>query len=157
MKNQPAENQPRTAAEITAEIIRFFEDNTAIFNDCIEELDRRTGYLGDNRYIDMDELNEMWDFLEPTEILCRADFGYDADTYVVDMNHCRARQPFNPHRNYFKFNAHGHPISTNYKDYSAQLDERVVKTLAENRDKISAIVPGSTLALLFDELEAVEE
>ena len=48
----------RTAEEITREIIEYFKNNEDIFNDCMEELDSYNGYLGDNRYYLMDELEE---------------------------------------------------------------------------------------------------
>lgn len=36
----------------------YFEENEEIFNACIEELDSYNGYLGDDRYYPMDELDE---------------------------------------------------------------------------------------------------
>lgn len=49
----------RTAEEITADIIDFFEANEDIFAEAIEELDSYNGYLGDDRYYAMDELDEF--------------------------------------------------------------------------------------------------
>lgn len=46
----------RTKAEVIDDIIKAFKDDEELFNACIEELDRYNGYLGDNRYYDMDEL-----------------------------------------------------------------------------------------------------
>ena len=37
----------RTTEEVTADIIKYFQDNEDAFNDCIEELDGYSGFLGD--------------------------------------------------------------------------------------------------------------
>ena len=39
-------------------IIDYFNDNEDLFNSCMEELDSYNGYLGDNRYYSMDELDK---------------------------------------------------------------------------------------------------
>ena len=52
------ETTKRTAEEVAAEIIEFFENNEDIYNEAIEELDGY-GYLGDDRYFSMDELDEL--------------------------------------------------------------------------------------------------
>ena len=50
----------RTAEEVTADIIAFFQEHDDIYNGAIEELDSYNGYLGDDRYYSMDELDDLY-------------------------------------------------------------------------------------------------
>ena len=134
-------------------IIDYFKDNDDVFNDCIEELDSYNGYLSDNRYYPMDELNEFYTGTEPTEILCRAFYGYDAETYTTDGNGNREYGQFNPNREYFYYNGYGNLVSADYKDYSALLDRYAVEKMSENRRYIDTIDSDEELTELFDELE----
>ena len=134
-------------------IIDYFKDNEDVFNDCIEELDSYNGYLSDDRYYPMDELNEFYTGTEPTEILCRAFYGYDAETYTTDGNGNREYGQFNPNREYFYYNGYGNLVSADYKDYSAFLDRYAVEEMSENRRDIDAIEENEELTKLFNELE----
>ena len=136
-------------------IIDYFNDNEDIFNSCIEELDNYNGYLGDYRYYSMDELDEFYNGTEPLEILRRAYYGRDDDTYTTDSNGNRTYGEFNPNRDYFYYNGYGNLVSTNYKDYSAHLDAYAIESMSENRMYIM-IEHNSELAALFDELEQSE-
>lgn len=49
-------------------IIAYFEENESVFNDCIEELDSWNGYLGDDRYYEMEMLKEFYHGVDPIEI-----------------------------------------------------------------------------------------
>ena len=133
----------RTAEEITREIIEYFKNNEEIFNDCIEELDSYNGYLGDNKYYLMEDLNEFYINLEPLEILNRAYYGRDDDT----------NGEFNPNREYFYYNGYGNLVSSDYKDYSLLLDNFAIEVMSENRDYIDSIDSNEDLQKLFDELE----
>lgn len=77
------ETEPaRTREEVVADILTYFEENEDTFTACLEELDSYNGYLGDDRYFDMEEL---------------AEFYHDADHldhYAVDaMQEDRAELP----------------------------------------------------------------
>lgn len=148
---------PRTAEEITADIIDFFENNDDIFTECIEELDNYNGYLGDDRYYSMDELNEFYNDVEPSEILNRAYYGHDAETYTTNANGNKEYGEFNPNRDYFTYNGYGNLVSADYKDYSAHLDRYAIEAMSENRHYIDTIEHNDELAALFNELEAIEE
>lgn len=137
-------------------IIEFFEENEDIFNDCIEELDGYNGYLGDDRYYDMEMLNEFYNGTEPTEILYRAFYGRDDENWYVDSSGNKIYGSFNPNRNYFYYNGYGNLVSCDYKDYSDKLDEYFIEQLQENRNNIYAIDDNEELAELFDELEQEE-
>lgn len=144
----------RTAEQITDNIIDYFESNEDVFNQAIEELDSYNGYLGDDRYYDMYDLDEFYRDTEPTELLMRAFFGCDEDSWTV--NECGEREhynSFNPNRDYFRYNGYGNLVSADYKDYSAQLDEYAVESMLENRDRIDIIDDDPELSNLFDELE----
>lgn len=151
------EKATRTAEEVTADIIQYFKENEEVFNDCIEELDSYNGYLNDNRYYSMDELDELCTGTEPSEILRRAFYGYDSETYTTDGSGNREYGAFNPDRDYFTYNGYGNLVSADYKDYSAYLDKYAVEAMSENRSDIYTIDDDETLTALFDELEAVEE
>lgn len=134
-------------------IIEFFEENESIFNECIEELDSYNGYLNDDRYYEMEMLDEFYSDTEPTEILRRAYYGYDADSYTTDGYGNRSYGEFNPNREYFSYNGYGNLISSDYKDYSAYLEEYVIEAMRENRYYIDSIDNNTELSALFDELE----
>ena len=147
----------RTAEEITADIIAYFENNEDIFNDCMEELDGYNGYLSDNRYYSMDELDEFYRDSDPLEILRRAYYGRDDDTWTTDSNGNKTYGEFNPNRDYFYYNGYGNLVSSDYKDYSAHLDHYAIEAMNENRSYIDSIDNDEELTALFDELEAAAE
>ena len=147
----------RTAEEITRDIIEYFTNNEEIYNDCMEELDAYNGYLNDNRYYLMEELNEFYRDTEPLEILYRAYYGRDDDTWTTDSNGDKTYGEFNPNREYFYYNGYGNLISSDYKDYSHLLDRYAVETMSENRSYIDSIDNDEKLTALFDELEAAAE
>ena len=147
----------RTPEEITADIIEYFENNEDIFNDCIEELDSYNGYLGDYCYYSMDELDELYNGTEPSELLRRAFYGYDEETYTTDRDGNKTYGAFNPNRDYFRYNGYGNLVSADYKDYSAYLDRYAIEAMNENRNYIDSIDDEKELSALFDELEAAAE
>lgn len=147
----------RTPEEITADIIEYFENNEDVFNDCMEELDSYNGYLGDDRYYSMDELDELYNGTEPSELLRQAFYGYDEETYTTDRDGNKTYGAFNPNRDYFRYNGYGNLVSANYKDYSGQLDKYAVESMSENRSYVDSIDNDEELTALFDELEAAAE
>lgn len=138
-------------------IIAYFEENEDTFNACIEELDGYNGYLGDDRYYDMEQLQELYHGVDPIEILQRAFYGYDADTWTTDSRGDKTYGAFNPNREYFTFSGYGNLVSSNYKDYSDKLDTYVIESMLENRYYIDSIDNDDTLTALFDKLEEDDE
>lgn len=134
-------------------IIEFFNDNEELFNSCIEELDSYNGYLNDDRYYLMEELNEFYNGTDPIEILTRAYYGRDDDTWTMDAIGNKTYGEFNPNRDYFYFNGYGNLVSSDYKDYSGHLDRYAIESMSENRCYIDTIDNNDDLATLFDELE----
>ena len=138
-------------------IIAYFEENDDIFNDCIEELDGWDGYLGDDRYYNMDDLDELMYGKKATDLLNMAFFGRDDDTYHTDSHGNREYAEFNPNREYFTFNGYGNLVSTDYKGYNAHLDRYAIEAMSENRHYINSIESDDELSALFDELEQGDE
>lgn len=143
--------------QIIKKIIAYFKENKELFNSCIEELDSYNGYLNDDRYYFMDELNELYNDSDPLELLRRAYYGRDDDTYTTDSRGDRTYGEFNPNREYFYFNGYGNLVSSDYKDYSAHLDHYAIEAMQEHRNYIDSIESDSELSTLFDELEAEED
>jgi hypothetical protein len=138
-------------------IIDFFENNEELFNSCIEELDAYNGYLGDDHYYNMEELNDIYNGTSPIDILQRAYFGRDDDTWTTDSAGNKTYGEFNPNREYFYFNGYGNLVSSDYKDYSAFLDRYAIEEMSENRQDIYSIEDDEELTALFDELEEDDE
>ena len=137
-------------------IIEFFEQNEEIFNSCIEELDSYNGYLTDDRYYYMEDLNEFYHGADPLELLYRVFYGHD-ETYTTDSTGNKTYGEFNPNREYFKYNGYGNLISTDYKNYSDFLNEDLIEELSENKANIYTIEENEELTALFNELEQSEQ
>lgn len=140
----------RTAEKITEDIIAYFDEHEDIYNEAAEELDAYNGYLGDDRYYSMDEMDE---FYSNTEILYRAFYGHDKETWHTDASGNREYGPFNPTRKYFRYNGYGNLVSADYKDYTGLLDHYIIESMLENRNYIDTIDNDPELSKLFDELE----
>lgn len=142
-----------TTTTTMKKIIDFFGENEDIFNSCIEELDAYNGYLGDDRYYDIDFLNELFTDCNNIDLLNRAFFGRDDDTWTTDGSGNKKYGEFNPNREYFYFNGYGNLVSSDYKDYSAHLDAYAVDAMRDARQWIDTIEDNEELSQLFDELE----
>ena len=117
-------------ASCIEEIREYFEDNEEVFNDCIEELDSYSGWLGDDRCEDMEYLDECFYGRDVEWILFRAFYGHDDDSWTENSRGEKEYGPFNPNRNYFYFNGYGNLVSTDYKDYSGHLDDDAIESMA---------------------------
>jgi hypothetical protein len=150
-------NNIRTKSEIIENIISYFEDNEDIFNSCIEELDSYNGYLGDDRYYEMYMLDDFYTGVKASELLERAFYGCDDDSWHTDAHGEKIYGAFNPNREYFYYNGYGNLVSADYKDYSAHLDSWVVESMLDNRYYIDTINDTEELQELFFELETLLE
>ncbi len=117
-------------------ITEYFEENESEFNEVIEDLDGYNGYLGDDRYFDMEMLDEFYCDAKPSEILTRAFYGYDEMYTDKDGNHT---EDFNPSRDYFRYNGYGNLVSTDVKDYSDHLDNYFIDAIIDHSDELSSI------------------
>lgn len=114
------------------ELLDFYKQNSEAFVSDIEELDSYNGYLGDYHIFEMDELNDLYQDMEPITILYRSFFGYDGEYLMSDQ-----KAPFNPNRNYFYFNGYGNLVSIDSRDYSDYLDEEFVRDIIENEPNLN--------------------
>lgn len=128
-------------------LMELFESNEELFNQTIEELDSYNGYLGDNRYYDMDMLSDFYSGTDPIELLNRAYFGYDSETWHTDSSGNKIYGGFNPNRAYFSYNGYGNLVSSDYRDYSTYLDDYFIDAVIDNQDYL----------YLDDEITAVLE
>lgn len=108
----------KTLAE---ELLEYYKQNGDDFNHDIEQLDWYNGCLGDRRLTPMDELDEIYSSTDALEILRRAYFGHDDDSWTIE-NGERVYDEFNPNRDYFYYNGYGNLVSTDELDYSDYLD-----------------------------------
>lgn len=127
-------------------IKKFFANNPDIFNVCLEQLDSYKGYLDDDRYYEMDEFDNLCRGLTPTQIATALYYGYDADSWKVEA-------PFCPNRKYFAINVLGNFVSTDNKDYSGYLDDRVIVEMNDAREYLDEIYEHDELLELFNELD----
>lgn len=120
---------------IYKQLTELFESDEELFNSTIEELDSYNGYLGDNRYYEMELLNEFYSSSEPLELLSRAFYGHD-EGYHIDSSGKKIYGEFNPNREYFTYNGYGNLISSDYKDYGYLLDDYFIESLMDNKDNL---------------------
>lgn len=131
------------------ELLEFYKKNTEDFNSDIEELDSWNGYLGDDKVIPMDELDEVFQGVDPSEIVRRAFFGFDEPHAKSDI-----KASFNPNREYFYFNGYGDLVSTDERDYSGYLDEDFVQDIIDNEPDL---LLSSGAQEIIDKYEEDEE
>lgn len=143
--------------KIIEKIIDFFRENEEIFACCIEELDSYNGFLQDGKYFFMEDIDEFYRNTDPLELLMRAFYGHDADTWTTDSSGNKIYGEFNPNRNYFYYNAYGNLVSSDYKDYTDYLYNYTVEEMSENRCYIYSIEDNEELKILFEELEKEAE
>lgn len=136
-------------------LMELFENDEQLFNSTIEELDSYNGYLGDNRYYEMEMLSEFYHGTDPIELLNRAYFGYDADNWHTDGHGNKEHAAFNPNREYFTYNGYGNLVSTNYKDYSAFLDGHFINEIIEKYE--SLYLEPEVLEIIEANREEIEE
>ena len=129
-------------------LMELFENNEGLFNSTIEELDSYNGYLGDDRYYSMDELPELLGGLDTIDLLNRAYFGRDDDSYHTNAHGEKEYSSFDPNREYFYFNGYGNLVSSDFKDYSYHLDDYFIDAVIENQnnlyldDEVTEILEG---------------
>lgn len=140
-----------TRDEAYQKIIEFCEDNEEAFIELIEELDAWNGYLGYERYYPMEDVDDFCIGMTPSEILMRAFFGFDEDTWIGEGDR-RRHGEFNPNREYFRYDGYANFVSSDYKDYSSFLDRWFVDELIENKEHLRLPVEvKEVISLLEDE------
>lgn len=132
IKYEKREAEAMTKEKAINAILEYFKENDDEFINVIEELDSYNGYLSDDRIYDMEMLGEFYSGQDPTEILFRAFYGHDAETWTTDSHGEKEYGQFNPNRNHFYYNGYGNLVSCDYKDYSDKLDTYFVEAVIDN-------------------------
>jgi len=132
-------------------LFELFENDDELLTMCMEELDAWSGFLGDDRYYEMECLDEFYCDSKPLDFLYRVFYGYDYDT--SDRAGGRYSE-FNPNRAYFYYNGYGNLVSTDYKDYSDHLDDYFINELVERAGRLD--LPEEVLDIM-EEYETEEE
>ena len=132
-------NSMRTKKEIIDEIINYFEENADTFTKCIEELDDRTGCLGDERCRPMDKFDDEMSWYTQLEIAELASGGMfsadDAYFYMIGDE----------------------LYSTDEPDYTDFLNEdTILSMLWHSPYYVDSIAEDVKLQALFDELEVAQ-
>lgn len=147
----------RTKDIVINEIIKLFTEDEEVFNNCIEDLDSYNGYLGDDRYYNMDELKEFYYNADVMDLINRVYYGYSEDETYTDehgqIKHCQ----FNPNQDYFRYNGYGNLVSAWYKDYMVFLNEYFIDDLLQYRQEVYSIEDDARLVELLDELKEIEQ
>lgn len=147
----------KTYDEKIEKIVEFFAACPDLLETAIENLDSYCGWLNDDRYYQMDELDELVSGRSVTDLLNMAFFGKDEDSWHLDSSGNKIFESFNPNRDYFRFNGYGNLVSTNYKDYSDYNYKNTIEKMFEYRSECIDDINSDELQELFDALENDEE
>lgn len=145
-----------TRKQIIDKIVDYFNENEDVFADAAKELDDWNGLLGEDRRQEMALLNEIYCDMEPVDLLMRAYFGRDDDSYHTIADGRRIFGSFNPNREYFYLDGYGNFVSTDVEDYIDFLDDYAIQSMETYRSHIKTIDENEELQQLFDELEEAE-
>lgn len=153
-----------TFKEMLEKVQNYFEENEEDFIRVIEELDSYNGYLGDDRYFEMDALYDFYGSAIGSvgpgareafdNLLNRIYYGHDEDNYTIDQHGDKNYGEFCPNRNYFTYNGYGNLVSTDYKDYSSYLTKSFVEEVYDNQSHLT--IPEEVQEI-FDEYDNQEE
>ena len=111
------------------ELLAYYKRNTEDFADDIEELDSWNDCLYEDKIFSMDELDEVLQGINPSDILRQALFGHDEARG-------RIRSTFNLDRDYFHFNCMGDLVSTDKRDYSGYLNDYFIQEIIDNKSHL---------------------
>ena len=111
------------------ELLSYYKRNSEDFADDIEELDDWNDCLHEDKIYSMDELDEVIQDIEPSEILRSALFGYDESQGKI-------KSTFNLDRDCFYFNDYGNLVSTDGRDYSDYLNDYFVQEILDNKSHL---------------------
>ena len=146
----------KTKEAIASKIMELLQNNNELLIEVIEDLDSYNGYLGDDRYYYMELLADFYAGCDPLELLNRAYYGYDADSWHTESHGEKQFGAFNPNRYYFTYNGYGNLVSTNYKDYSDKLDRWLIDALAENINHLCTIEENDELYEMLNEYNNIK-
>lgn len=146
----------KTKKATASKIIELLQNNNDLLIEVIEDLDNYNGYLGDDRYYEMDMLNDFYMDAAPSEILYRAFYGYDADNWHINSHGEKQYGAFNPNRDYFTYNGYGNLVSTDHRDYSNKIDRWLIDALAENINHLYTVEEDDELYEMLNEYNDIK-
>ena len=117
----------------TQDVVDYLFDNDDLFCNLLEQMDNWNGYLGDDRWYPMDELDEYLCGKSPSEILGMVDLSFD----VRD--------------DFFRVDGYGDLESCDNPDYSYYLGAGFVSDLLEVRNHMD--IEDDELNEMLDSLE----
>lgn len=129
--------------ELVEKLLTYYKENKEDFADDIEQLDSWNACLYDDRIFSMDELDDVLQGINPSNILYSAFYGYDEPYKNSEQN-----IPFNPNRDYFYFNGYGNLVSIDEKDYSTYLEQSFIQEIIDNSNHLS--LSEGALAVIDD-------
>ena len=124
-----------TYEEMIDKAISYFEENEGDFICAMDDLDSWCGYLGDDRYYPMSDIDDHFCDVKVSDFL---------DRLSGDFNH---------NDNYFKYGVYGLE-SSNEVDYSDYLDRYAIQAMYENAHRINL---PEEIRELFEEYDTQEE
>ena len=113
------------------ELLNYYKRNSEDFADDIEELDSWNECLYEDKIFSMDELDEVLQDIEPSEILRSALFGHD------ESHGNLIKSSFNLNREYFHYNGFGNLVSTDERDYSDYLNDYFIQEIIDNKSHLA--------------------
>ena len=113
------------------ELLNYYKRNGEDFADDIEELDDWNGCLYEDKIFSMDELDEVLQNINPSDILRMALFGHD------EPHGGLIKSSFNLNRDYFHYNGFGNLVSTDERDYSDYLNDYFIQEIIDNKSHLS--------------------
>ena len=111
-------------------LLSYYKRSSEDFADDIEELDGWNDCLYKDKIFSMDELDEVLQDIEPSEILRSALFGHDESQGKI-------KSTFNLDRDYFRFNSLGDLVSTDKRNYSDYLNDYFIQEIIDNKSHLS--------------------
>lgn len=99
--------------QLLSNLEEYFSSHTEEWNYCIEELDAWNGYLGDDKFYRMDEIDEVLWGRTASDILSMVNGRFDGTD------------------DYFRFDGYGNLYSTNNFDYSDCLSSEAIEEIVK--------------------------
>ena len=125
--------------KVKERLLKYFEENEDVFNEVILNLGCLSGILEHDKFYDMPELQYFFNEYpceSVVDLLLKAHCGKDLDSQD---------KPFNPTRDYFRFDAYGNLESTNYPDYSSHLGDEFLEQVIKYKDELCSFQDNSEL------------
>lgn len=132
------------------ELLAYYKMNCEDFADDIEELDGWNDCLYDDKIFSMDELDEVLQDINPSDILRMALFGHDESQGKI-------KSTFNLGRDYFHYNGFGNLVSTDERDYSDYLNDYFIQEIIDNKSHLSLSKGAQEIIDNYEDEEGNEE